>query len=107
MDKEMLAKFNEALKARGRQALSEDELDKVSGGVDTFGGMNESEMRDLFMSLTEQLGFDTAYKMFVDLTGYITFGPQPSLSGTDLQKMDAVLNGFWHLTQDKNGKGNG
>jgi len=107
MEKEMMDKINEVLKANGKRELSLDEMDKVSGGADTFCGMNEREMYDMFMGLTEQLGFDYAYKMFVNMTGYVTFGPQPHLSGTDLQKMDAVLYNFWHLTQDKNGKGNG
>ena len=32
MDKETLAKINEMLKAKGKRELSEDDLDKVSGG---------------------------------------------------------------------------
>ena len=32
MDKDMMAKINEALKANGRRELSLDELDKVTGG---------------------------------------------------------------------------
>ena len=33
MDKEMMAKVNEVLKANDRRELSMDELDKVSGGI--------------------------------------------------------------------------
>ena len=49
MDKEMMAKINEALKANGRRELSMDEADKVVGGcVLDFGGFRVVNMDDAY-----------------------------------------------------------
>ncbi len=54
MDKEMMDKVNEYLKANGKRELSMDELEKVAGGQDTvtvFG----AEMDEAFFNIIRQL----------------------------------------------------
>ncbi len=47
MEKEMMEKVNEILKANGRRELSMDELDKVTGGGLLIGPYNLSTPEDL------------------------------------------------------------
>ncbi len=48
MDKELMAKINEALKANGRRELSMDDLDKVVGGEST-GNITHWQMGQLLL----------------------------------------------------------
>ena len=97
MDKELMAKFNEALKAHGRQALSLDEAGQVSGGAAMWEEMSHEEFNSFWMEMTRNFGFNVAHQMFIDATDYknktITGGYFDKY--TDEQKMDIVLNGFW------------
>ena len=55
MTKEFMDKINELLKAKGRQALSLDEADKVVGGGDGFEYFNSLQEIDDFCWIVEQL----------------------------------------------------
>ena len=65
MDKEMMGKVNELLKANGKRELSLDEMDKVSGGVDGIYGVDghyytEPEILAIGRTTAENLGYNVA-----------------------------------------------
>ncbi len=99
MDKDMMAKINEALKANGRRELSMDELDKVVGGY--YIPQTDEEKKqliDLAYALTDSFGFDIALDMFMKTTGYDTYRYGVS-GGTDRDKMGVVLNGYFTMRE--------
>ena len=74
MDKEMMAKVNEVLKANGRRELSLDEMDKVSGG--NVGGItvngiwtSEDEINEMWGQVVNAVGYDVAGDLFCDTYG--------------------------------------
>ena len=74
MDKDMMAKINEALKANGKRELSLDDLDKVVGGY--YVPQTDEERKqliELFYELTDSFGFDIAHGVFMETTGYTTY----------------------------------
>ena len=97
MDKEMMAKVNEILKANGRRELSLDELDKVVGGYYVPNTDEEREqLAEMFYAMTDSFGFDVALDMFMETTGYTTYRHNLSC-GTDRDKMGVVLNGYFTM----------
>ena len=97
MDKEMMEKVNEVMKAHGKRELSMDEMDQVSGGLngDYYNGLTEQEVCDLYYSLTECVGFDVAYQMFMKQTGYDYYNHNAFGNGaTDMEKMAIVLTHY-------------
>ena len=72
MDKEMMAKVNEAMKANGMRELSLDEMDKVSGGAkeapDDFRvcGMTQLEAGSLLQAIVDYFGIDIAIDFATD-----------------------------------------
>ena len=99
MDKEMMDKINEVLKANGKRELSMDEMDKVVGGI--FIPQTDEEKKqliDLAYALTDSFGFDVALEMFMKTTGYDTYRDGVS-GGTDRDKMGVVLNGYFTMLE--------
>ena len=103
MDKEMMDKINEILKAKGKRELSMDELDKVVGGSENYTAEEERETNELYLSLARTFGFDVAHAMFVAQTGYQTFLHNPVAGDTDEEKMSVVLSNYWGLHDWGNG----
>ena len=112
MDKELMDKMNEALKANGKRELSLDEMDKVSGGNTAVSAgptpgtviwgekvYTGGEFNDFWIDLTNSMGFDVAKRMFADSTGFMCpeMQQQYNFNGylTDKDKMDCILNQFW------------
>ena len=113
MDKDMMDKVNEAMKANGMRELSLDEMDKVSGG-NMWEEMGYVEFDNFWMGMTRTFGYDVAINMFKDATGYVTYssgtGTAPgggSAFGdrnSDEDKMGIVLTNFWNcIEQGANG----
>ena len=103
MDKDMMAKINEALKANGRRELSLDDLDKVVSGI--FIPQTDEEKKQLIdyaYALTDAFGFDVALDMFMKTTGYETYRYGVS-GGTDRDKMGVVLNGYFTMREAHGG----
>ena len=105
MDKEMLDKINEVLKANGTRELSLDEMDKVSGGVDPA---YEAEAYKLGMTLIEQFPYDIAASVYCEIVGIsqreaITY----NIGGnSDKENMKLLINRHMKIldTIEKNGK---
>ena len=72
MDKEMMGKVNELLKANGKRELSLDEMDKVSGGAkeapDDFRvcGLTQLEAGRLLQAIVDTFGIDVAVDYATD-----------------------------------------
>ena len=111
MDKELMDKMNEALKVNGKRELSMDEMDKVSGGgLDYYTlidgtKVTESQLTDSFRTLCGQIGYDSASIIFCQMTG-LSVGDASMYSGTDMEKMNGLLNHFYTM-QDNGGGYNG
>jgi len=107
MDKELMDKMNEALKANGKRELSLDEMDKVSGGNQGLeyytlidgSKVTETELTHSFQTLTAQIGYDAAAVMFCEMTGL----SKQSIHDSS-QDINILLNKFYNM-QDKGGKG--
>ena len=103
MDKEMMAKINEALKANGRRELSMEETEQVVGGYYVPNTDEEKkQLIDLAYALTDSFGFDVALEMFMKTTGYDTYRDGVS-GGTDRDKMGVVLNGYFTMREAHGG----
>ena len=108
MDKELMDKMNEALKVNGKRELSMDEMDKVSGGgLDYYTLIDgtkatEPQLTDAFRTLCGQIGYDSASIIFCQMTG-LSVGDASMYSGTDMEKMNLLLNHFY--TNKDNGGG--
>ena len=82
MDKEMMAKVNDFMKANGRRELSMDELDQVVGGsfqYDHSTGMcvvnggapvTAEAFTDMIFALASNFGFGIALDTLRDITGW-------------------------------------
>ena len=112
MDKELLAKLNEALKANGKRALSEDELEQVVGGSTAISSgpipgtviwndkvLTVDEFNNTWMGLTSNFGFDIAKMLFIEATGFVCTETNQqynfSAKDTDRDKMGIILDRFW------------
>ena len=102
MDKEMLAKVNEVLKANGKRELSMDEMDKVVGGYVPKTDEDKKQLAEMFYAMTDSYGFDIALDMFMKTTGYDTYRDGVS-GGTDRDKMGVVLNGYFIMREAHGG----
>ena len=106
MDKELMAKINEALKANGRRELSMDDLDKVVGGESCreyyplADGtiVTEGELTTHFRTLANMMGYNATAMIFCDMTGlaHSTISECQSGSGKDIDSMDLLLNRFFN-----------
>ena len=104
MDKEMMAKVNEVLKANGKRELSMDELDKVVGGYYVPNTDEErKQLIELAYALTDSYGFDIALDVFMETTGYVTYRNGVKGGGTDRDKMGVVLNGYFTMLDADDG----
>ena len=103
MDKEMMDKINEVMKAHGKRELNMDELEKVVGGSENYTAEEERETNELYLYLARTFGFDVAHAMFVAQTGYQTFLNNPVAGNTDEDKMSVVLSNYWGLHDWGNG----
>ena len=103
MDKDMMAKINEALKANDRRELSLDELDKVVGGYVPKTDEDRKQLIDLAYAMTDSYGFDIALEMFMQITGYTTYRAGVKNGGTDRDKMGVVLNGYFTMREAHGG----
>lgn len=105
MDKEIMDKVNEMMKANGMRELSMDEMDKVSGGVDPA---YEAEAYKLGMTLIEQFPYDIAASVYCEMVGIskreaITY----NIGGnSDKENMKLLINRHMKIldTIEKNGK---
>ena len=105
MEKEMMEKVNEVLKAHGKRELSMDEMEQVTGGnsansVTVFGQeMSRDEFDNMMLDTAEQLGYKTAAEMFEMITNfpaYGTYSGERVYASTDRAKMADCLDEFWH-----------
>ena len=115
MDKKMMDKMNEALKANGKRELSLDEMDKVSGGGKMWEEMSYNDFNDFWLSLASSVGYDSTIRLFNDATGYVTYSDKSNTGvggggittgsvNSDEEKMGVVLREFWGLI-DQGGHG--
>ena len=78
MDKDMMTKVNDLLKAKGLRELSLDEMDKVSGGstkqapsdYTPFGGMNATDAGIVLQSIIDTKGVDVAVSFANEFWGH-------------------------------------
>ena len=110
MEKEMMDKVNELLKANGKRELSMDEMDKVVGGENCLeyyvladgSYITEGALTDSFRGLVPIVGYDVASVIFCEMTG-LSVADASMYSGTDMEKMNLLLNHFY--TNQDNGGG--
>ena len=112
MDKELMDKINEMLKAQGRQALNMDEAEQVVGGSTAVSSgpipgtviwndkvLTKTEFNNTWMSITANFGFDIAKILFVEATGFVCTETNQqynfSAKDTDNDKMGIILDRFW------------
>ena len=105
MEKEMMEKVNEVLKAHGKRELNMNEMEQVTGGnsansVTVFGQeMSRDEFDNMMLDTAEQLGYKTAAEMFEMITNfpaYGTYSGERVYASTDRDKMADCLDEFWH-----------
>ena len=104
MDKEMMGKVNELLKANGKRELSLDEMDKVVGGVDPE---YEAQAYKLGMTLVDAYPYDIAASVYCDMFGLsqreaIDFGKG---GGSDKDKMGALIHRHMQILDHLEEKG--
>ena len=105
MDKEMMGKVNEFLKASGKRELSLDEMDKVVGGVDPEF---EAQAYKLGMTLVDAFPYDVAASVYCDMFGisqreaknFATIG-----GASDKDKMSALINRHMKILDNLEEKG--
>ena len=105
MDKEMMGKVNELLKANGKRELSLDEMDKVVGGVDPEF---EAQAYKLGMTLVDAFPYDVAASVYCDMFGisqreaknFATIG-----DASDKDKMSALINRHMKILDNIEEKG--
>ena len=105
MDKEIMDKVNEMMKAHGKRELSLDEMDKVSGGVDPEF---EEKAYNLGMAMVGSFPYDVAASAYCEIFGLsqreaIDFGKG---GGSDKDKMGALIHRHMQILDniEKNGK---
>ena len=105
MDKEMMGKVNELLKANGKRELSLDEMDKVVGGVDPEF---EAQAYKLGMTLVDAYPYEIAASVYCDMFGisqreaknFATIG-----GASDKDKMSALINRHMKILDNIEEKG--
>ena len=108
MDKEMLGKVNEVLKAHGRQELNIDEQEQVVGGgiakgvgpgTIYFNGdlIGEADFNAIFISLTKNVSLDVAIQVLHAETGFwdCQMRGDHVASPDPVEEMNIILNNFW------------
>ena len=113
MDKEMMAKVNEVMKANGKRELSMDELDKVVGGsiekgvgpgtiIYNGGLIGEAEFNAIYISLTKNVSFDVAIQVLQAETGFwcTQMRGVGNMSSDPVNDINVVLNDFWRVVNE-------
>ena len=78
----------------GRQKLSLDEADQVSGGE---SAEEMAQFSEVFIDFTKTFGYDVAFEYFVSCTGYKANDYKASAGATDEEKMNMVLTDYWRM----------
>ena len=104
MDKEIMDKVNEMMKAHGKRELSLDEMDKVSGGVDPEF---EEKAYNLGMAMVGSFPYDVAASAYCEIFGLsqreaIDFGKG---GGSDKDKMGALIHRHMQILDNLEKKG--
>ena len=106
MEKNIMEKVNEVLKAHGRRELSLDEQDKVVGGSVEKGPtprtvylngqlIDEVGFNAIFINMTKTAGLDVAIKALYNMTGFSCTAMRETGTTNPLDAMDVILNQFW------------
>ena len=112
MDKDLMAKGNEVLKANGRRELSLDELDKVNGGSFTYdpatgictvngrAPMTAAQFNDAVRNMARTYGAGAAIGWLRETTGFM--GSMANHAGNETGEkadeiMGVVLDHFWRV----------
>ena len=110
MDKEMMDKINEVLKANGKRELTMEEADQVAGGTVEYNpatgmGVIDGQEVDVaafnkyFMDAAKVFGIESAISGFQSVTGWSCSDMGSDCTGLKgaeaSSKMGAILNQFW------------
>ena len=112
MDKEMMAKVNEFMKANGRRELNMEEADQVVGGKALPGPEKNTVLIDgvvvdcydfntAYQAIVSQFGFFVALEVFRRSTGFECTETRSTYNWpgnySDRDRMDVVLQQFWKI----------
>ena len=108
MDKELMDKMNEALKANGKRELSLDDMDKVSGGVDGVTASNgkyftKKELLEFARDLTQTVGYDVAGKMICEMFGLAPNEPKKQCCSDNVERMNGLINRIFSIISSGGG----
>ncbi len=109
MDKELMEKINEVLKANGKRELNPDELDQVVGGSFSYNKstgmcvvegveMSGAEFSNLLYGIAGNYGFDMAVTTLYKITGFWCdemHSANKATGNQGINEMRAVLDLFW------------
>ncbi len=105
MDKEMLEKVNELLKANGRQELSADEAEKIVGGEFTLhddgtctlddNTMTCDQFTSLMYAMTKAYGIKAAISWLHKKTEFWCTEMGKNAMGSDAERMEKIMKRFW------------
>ncbi len=112
MDKEMMDKINEVLKANGKRELSMDELDKVVGGSFTYDRnthmcningvpMTAEAFDDMMYTFVEKHNLSVAIASLREITGFDCFEMRDDCAGCSkseqMGRFAIIMNHFWQV----------
>ena len=103
MDKDMMDKVNEAMKANDMRKLSLDELDKVSGGAGSIRSVDgiwydEAFVLDLGRNMTQQFGYQVAAQILCEKFGYSkTEISTARRCADDMASIDVLVNTMFKM----------
>ena len=110
MDKEMMEKVEEFMKANGRRELNMEEADHVSGGAVNFingNAIEEEDFNNFYYELTKHFGFYVAYDYLCKSTGFHWVNEVypgvcefPRNVNSDMEKMSLILFDFWQIVKN-------
>ena len=115
MDKKMMDKINEVLKANGRRELSMEESEQVAGGSFSYNPTNDmccvngkmmsgDEFNTLIFNVGQNFGYTAARDTLYGLTGYMCteMGKQFRWddSSSDMEREGVIMNRFWANYRD-------
>ena len=108
MDKELMDKMNEALKANGKRELSLDDMDKVSGGVDGVTASNgkyftKKELLEFACDLTQTMGYDVAGRMICEMFGLAPNEPNMQCGSDSVERMNGLINRIFSIISSGGG----
>ena len=102
MDKEMMEKINEMLKARPRRELTEEETESVSGGAPetvNLGGITMSRMEflEFIQMIHKEIGRDVALDLLLEGIHNLNFYRYSDDHITGLYLTYGATEGFWAM----------